>query len=254
MEDAFCFCGSGKAYNICHAHVSKASMVAQLYALQNVIDTEIEKQRVEHELSFKCKPGCCECCSKCFFVSETEFVQILDWMIHNWDAEKIYKIIRKAQAQWKTLESEAPETARIINRQTTAKELLESREIIFPFPCIFLDEDGYCSIYSIRPLACRTHGTGIVNLIENIRPCSKLPPILSAWDRYANLTAFGKDMSDLIFLNYDKYSIVRNPLPLLSYFEIVFKDVRTLEDIINSDFYQGLVQLDKKDYVDALII
>ena len=216
-------------------------MVAQLYILQKAIDDEIEKQRLEEELSFPCKPGCCECCSKCFFVSETEFVQIVDSMICNWDDARIDQVISKAHTQWEKLESEAPGTARLMKSQANVKDLLESRELVLPFPCIFLDEDGCCSIYEVRPLSCRTHGIGITNLVQNTRPCSKLPPVLSAWDRYVNLTAFGNEMSKFSF-SVDSDGLIRcHSFPLVCYFEALFKDHRTTDDIKNSDVYKNLL-------------
>jgi Fe-S-cluster containining protein len=228
-------------------------MTARLSHLQKAVDAELEKQGLESGLACACGPGCTECCSKCFCVSETEFVLIFDRMLRTWGAEDILETVRIARSQWRALLTAAPDIAQRLRGRAALKDLYGLGEAALPFPCVFLDGDGRCRVYDVRPLACRIHGVALLNLTDNTRPCALLPPLLTAWDRYADLTDFAEKISAFTFLKYKNGLIVRRPSPLFYYFEILFREGRTPEDIRTSNFFRFQTELCAEDYVRALI-
>jgi Fe-S-cluster containining protein len=227
-------------------------MAAKLYKLQNEIDAEIDKQKNENDLNFKCREGCSECCSRCYCVSETEFVLILNYIIKNWPQERIIRIIDNSKSQWETLEKQYPAYAEKINGSIPLSELIKLDSLVLPFPCIFLNDSGLCSIYQVRPLKCRLHGTGYLDPLAEGKPCSLLPKCSSATDKFADLSKFIDAVSGFTFLRVRNGVIFRRPMPLFFYFNLIFRD-SGIYDFINTDMYHDLILLEENDYINNLI-
>ena len=245
--DILCFCGSGKPYSDCHNYIYENSYVASLYKLQRDIDQEIEKQAKEKEIEIECKRGCCECCSQCFCVSETEFVQILDFMKRERPQNELLGIIEKSKYQWNFLKANDPLIAQKLQSTLTLRELWQLNTISLPFSCIFLDKGHSCTIYKIRPLICRICGVGYSTILFN-RPCHKNP------DQYwIDFTSFDKRMNNFLFLNDQNKTIIRRPVPLFYYFQLMFQDESMIHQFSETELYKDLLELDQKDYVKKLI-
>jgi Fe-S-cluster containining protein len=248
-----CFCGSGKAYDCCHGYIHKNSLIAKLYRFQNEIDQEIDKQKNDNNLSFQCKPGCSECCSQCFCVSETEFVLILDYLIHNWTKEEVLQVIKNAKEQWSSLYLKDPSFTRKLQGTVLLKELFELEKFKLPFPCIFLNSENCCSIYPIRPLACRVYGVGYLDLLNDNKPCLNISRIFSALDKFVNLTEYEEKVQSFLFFKYGDRVVIRRPTPLFHFFSLIFKNTETIENIIGSKFYQDITGLDENSYIEELV-
>lgn len=250
-KDSLCFCGSGKYFANCHNYINENSYIADLYKLQNDIDLEIEKQEKDNKLKFKCKPGCCECCSQCYCVSETEFIQILDYIKRNWTKEEIEALINKADRQWDTIKEDYSEIAKILQNTVPLKELYQLNRMKMPFPCLFLN-NNMCSIYQVRPLVCRIHGTGYANTVFMNIPCGKNNNIYEHLENFVNLVTFSKRINRFVLLNYYNAIIIRKPAPLFYDFYSFTQNRKLLDNLSEMELYRNLIELDKDHYMNIL--
>jgi hypothetical protein len=141
----------------------------------------------------------------------------------------------------------------MINGSIPLSELFKMNDYAMPFPCVFLNEKGSCSIYKVRPLKCRIHGNGYTDLLSESKPCSILPRISSAPDKYVNLTKFRDDIFGFIFLKSTKGVIIRRPLPLFFFFALIFRDITLADCIYDIDFYKELTAIEAPEYIDNLV-
>jgi Fe-S-cluster containining protein len=253
MDETICFCGSGKAHTLCHGDINPNSPVARLYLVQRQLDAAIEKQRRENNLPVKCRAGCAQCCARCFNVSEPEAAQILEALSRRLAPADISRLIRKANDQWALLASEYPALAQAISGPILLEALGKAHETVLPFPCLFLDEEGRCTIYEVRPLICRIYGAGRVSWMGNSRPCTHLPPLHTARDRYADLSGFEETFGRYAFLEYDGQYIMRRPVPLFYYFHLLFKDPERPAELLQTPWYRNLTELDDEAYIESLV-
>ncbi len=216
MNDGeLCFCGSGRPHAECHGHINKNSIAARLYRIQNEIGNGPESEI------------CGEWCSRCLCVSETEFVQILDYLINNWPKEKILEIIKKSKKQMDRLKKERPETAKKIKDAIPLNELFNLDKTALPFSCVFCDcENRRCEIENVRPLKCR---------VERFEP------------------AFGNEICSFIFLRKGDWVIIRRPEPLFFYFCLIFKDEGELDKIRETVFFRDILGLYEEEYLNKLL-
>lgn len=155
-----CFCGSGKKIKKCHMDVKPESKLADMYTRYNQFDKKVDTDG----LHAKCLGGCSACCNHFFFVSENEFLLILDTLKRKGGAEYISSFISAALQYHKNMELHHPHIMQVLTKRmpTMPFEKAEQyRNDNFPWDCslscIFL-EDGRCSIYEARPSVCRTYG------------------------------------------------------------------------------------------------
>lgn len=255
-----CFCGSKIKYKRCHSHINENSFIANLYRLQNEIDQEIEKQKGEKKLEFECKKGCIECCSQYFCVSESEFILIFDYIIKNWEMNKVEDIIDKCKEQWWVIKKDYPGFAEILKENITGKDKHDFLKTIMfnpsklPFPCVFLDKkDNSCSIYKVRPLICRVHGISIIDSNNDNEPCSKIKSILENKDRLVNLEKYYDEIFRFIFIkDNDNRVIVRRPFPLFYFFNYVFEDGMIADKFTETLMYNRMISYDEKTYIKNL--
>lgn len=153
-----CFCGSGLKVKKCHNGLNEDSLVGNLIKIYYELDS-IVKEKID----CICQEGCSECCSDYFYISEEEFLVIMNYMIRNFSEEEINKVKSKAQEyimnikENYTSEYEKLNTVIKVNEKVNY-EMLITREGNLKIPCVFLNE-GKCSIYEIRPFICRFYGT-----------------------------------------------------------------------------------------------
>lgn len=154
-----CFCGSGIKYKKCHYRINGESKLANIYRAYN----EYNNACIQKGICNNCRKGCSQCCNDYFFISESEFLQILEELIYR--KININDYISKAKAVKKHIEKFHPEIIKKLNKfmPKSVDNIDESffKDSINPpdLPaCIFLDNNK-CSIYNVRPSICRGYGT-----------------------------------------------------------------------------------------------
>ena len=248
---------NGEKRNAERPEYAEGSLAEKLFRLQHEIDRETEVQRAENALPFRCKEGCAECCEMCHMVSETEFAQILDSLIRNHKKEDLRRIIETARKQWDLLRTESPVLARLLSGPAALKDLFALRQRKLPFPCLLLDDRQCCSVYEVRPLACRLHGTAFTGPMPDEKPCSLLPQIAPACDWYADLSSYHERILSFFLLRCGDRLIVRRPAPLFYYFYLIFGDAGKAgrageEDAGNIEFCRDLFALSENAYIEKL--
>lgn len=161
-----CFCGSGIKYKKCHYHINSESKIAELYVYRDKFNKSVK----ELKLLNLCKCNCNECCKDYFYITENEFLLILDYLISknkNIDnyiamAKEVYNDISLKHSD---IICKLDENA---NRMGNFEYYFDDRENYSDLPnCIFL-KNGLCEIYEVRPDVCRAYGTTIsCNKINN---------------------------------------------------------------------------------------
>lgn len=270
-SETLCFCGSGRPHADCHPELHPDSLVAELYRLMQAVDEEIVGQKRQKLLSSPCGPGCCECCSRCFCVSETEFALILHHLIRNPPPERLQAVIDKSHHQWELLREHSPKIAEKLGGVVALKELMRLGDLSLPFPCVFLDKSGRCSIYPVRPLQCRLHGEAYANFLLGTggRPCSKIPGGMVPAETdcnnppdgsidcmnpedFVDLTDYSSRLLGFILLRKDSLLLIRRPAPLFYYFHMVFGDQEPGAEVDEPLFCKDMLRQSEEEYLERL--
>jgi Fe-S-cluster containining protein len=254
-----CFCGSQKKYKQCHLHINESSIIARLYRLYTELDNHIERKKIENSLEFNCTKGCSECCSHCFYVSESELVLILDYLKSNWSKADIEYVINTAKRQWSIILRDDPLFAKQLQVDITGKDLnfyikrLYSSPSKLPFSCLFLDENTKaCSIYDVRPLVCRIHGLSYVDGNDDNSICSNIPSLLKVKDKLVNLEAYNSSIASFTVLMEGKKVLLRRPQPLFYFINSIFENVSNVEEYIETVMYNRATLYSEVDYIRDL--
>ncbi len=86
-----------------------------------------------------CEKGCSWCCNQPVYMTTQEALLIYEYIIQAFDADQLSSIRKKAEKKLKK-----------------TKGLTEDKKQTIIHACPFL-EKGSCSIYSVRPMACRIY-------------------------------------------------------------------------------------------------
>lgn len=113
----------------------RMSSLDEYAALVHKVDTFARAVGATRAADLACREGCDACCHVHLSVSEVEAATIRRYL-DSLDEEARAAIAERARANTEMPESEAPR-------------------------CAFLDGEGACSIYSARPLVCRTQGLAL---------------------------------------------------------------------------------------------
>lgn len=255
-----CFCGSGKKHKRCHDNIKSESIIARLYRFYMTIDNEIEAQKREKKLKFTCKKGCSECCSQYFVISESEFIVIIDYLMRNWEYQKIDDIIRVCKEQWTTIQDQFPLFAQKLEEFIGGKSVdiflynYLHTPLKLPFPCVFLDrESKVCMIYKVRPLICRVHGVSVVDIDNDNEVCSKIPSLLSKQNELVDLHHLKEDISSFIFIRKGKKVILRRPYPIFYFINMVFENVSDVNEFTKTQMYKRITLYSENGYIENLI-
>lgn len=158
--DKKCFCGSGKSHSKCHMEIEEESYLARIYRSYSAFDKEVYKS---HK-NANCLNGCSECCNHFFFISENEFLLILDFLEAKGGIQLIKEYIKRAKDYELYMKENFPKIMKDLDDYMEPSrgqcdyhyfddDYKWSREK----ECIFL-EKGKCSIYKARPSVCRGYG------------------------------------------------------------------------------------------------
>lgn len=147
-----------------YSHINANSKLANMHHNANKFDLKCK----EIDIGNMCAKNCAECCKDFFFVSENEFLMILEELIHR--KEDIGNYHKKAKKVLEIMQKEYPSTYDTLceNMKTSniGKNILQYFNDFdnyekLPY-CIFLNSKGQCDIYAVRPMVCRTYGTTTV--------------------------------------------------------------------------------------------
>lgn len=116
----------------------KRAVVEETTALDDCVDKWLQERSAEGKRIF-CAPGCSNCCT--LFVQTTLPEALL--VAEELDAPQLLKLKEYVLRQQKSLSAEH-DFLTILRKQRYEVG-----------PCPFLDDAGRCSIYALRPLACR---------------------------------------------------------------------------------------------------
>lgn len=124
-----------------------ATITAEYRGLAARIDAFFAAVFSRHLAAMHCQAGCSGCCQDGLSVSEIEASNIRDYLAALPDPMR--------QAIRQRARRDAPP-----NREAPADPLSESSL------CVFLDEQGQCAIYPVRPLVCRSQGLPLMYAAE----------------------------------------------------------------------------------------
>lgn len=164
-----CFCGSGIKYKKCHYRIHAESKLANVYKVYN----DYKNACAQKGICNACTKGCSQCCNDYFFVTENEFLLILEELLYRKADIKDY--ISRAKNVIDYVGKIHPEILKKLNEcmplSFDKMDISFFRDTINPkdLPkCIFLDDNNRCSIYNVRPTICRGYGmTEVCEIINN---------------------------------------------------------------------------------------
>ena len=121
------------------------------------LDTYLAGLATVAELRVECRARCSACCTDIpptFAIEGLRLTRVLKLMSDG--AQRIQRSVENARRfQKMLLKNGPPETASNISSQHYRGTQLEFRAA--GYPCPILDDNGNCSAYAERPLACRAH-------------------------------------------------------------------------------------------------
>lgn len=160
--DKRCFCGSRKAHRFCHYDVAQNSKYAHAYREYLHLNKFCKNKGVRNI----CIENCCQCCNDYFYISENEFLLVLDYIMRKkLDLESYISKANEYRAWFSQaypsestkIESLMP-SHRGMDSFTRTQAYFNDEAIDHAKPCIFL-ENGTCNVYDVRPLLCRGYGS-----------------------------------------------------------------------------------------------
>ncbi|MCB6916224.1 YkgJ family cysteine cluster protein [Enterococcus avium] len=233
-----CFCGSGKKTKKCHSSIKENTKLADICIANVSFDRKVNQEKIQAN----CRENCSACCSDFFFVSENEFLLILDGLERKGGKKLIDNYIQKALEYQSYLMEKYPETLKALDSfmpQGTPNESKSYFNDNFDWdrskPCIFL-ESGKCTIYENRPLICRTYGV-----------CDTCEIICNPTRHFEE----EKKLLEGMMLNGDEV-ILKRPYPLFYYFSYFLREeyfdqvmtklslIRTLPEYQYTNYYRDL--------------
>jgi Uncharacterized protein conserved in bacteria len=128
-------------------------IILQFY---NIVDKGLE---VFKEYT-PCEAGCSHCCNQIVWICKPEGELIRSYVIKNFSKKEIKKIEERIPLSLPFIPSKEEmikeHTEAIIYKKYKKNGCFETYYKL-QLPCVFLSELKRCSIYPVRPLACRTH-------------------------------------------------------------------------------------------------
>lgn len=239
-----CFCNSGKKHKKCHTSIDEKSKLADMYRTTSAFDRFANEKGITNN----CPSSCHDCCHDFFFISENEFLMILDRIVadSNFNLSDVIKSAKEYESIFKDkfpkiyrkLDSFMPNSNNFANRNEYLDDNLNSRTLP---TCIFLNSGGLCNIYSIRPHICRTYGSCI--------SCPKVNNLEFLSDEFNNMII----SHDFIFKKVgDQDKIYKRPYPIFYcfsffldniYFDTTMKKLKSIRSLNEHDYYKFSMSL-----------
>lgn len=186
---------------------------------------DINKELLKCE-KIDCKVGCSSCCNQLINIFPIEEIDILN-EIENKMVSTKREIIKNQMYKWlKFYEKETPD--RLLEQNDL--EEFNKKLKIHKVPCPFLIENK-CSIYNVRPLACKSFVSDDVNKCNT----EEINNSLIHNEKYHILNEVAKENA-MFLLKFKKRPFITRPLVLS------FRDVFKLENVfkreINYNFFK----------------
>lgn len=231
-----CFCGSGIKYKKCHLRINGESKLANIYRAINAYDIACKEKNIYNA----CINGCSKCCSDFFFISENEFLMIVEELLYR--KENINNYITKAKDVMENINKTHPDVIKKLDEYmpTSFNEGLNSEYFKDDFndsdlpKCIFLNENNKCTIYDIRPFVCRTYGT--------TKLCEYIKNPISSFEEEQKMILESKIITDI----KNSEPIVKRPYPIFywfgfflekEYYYLTMKKVENIKNMRLDDYY-----------------
>ena len=177
----------------------------------------------EYEGYAPCKKGCSKCCCLYLECTAIEAENIRRFVINNRSAEDIANLEKKIKLNLSKVDISF--MSHILNEEERHNLILSYfKEKI---PCVFLNKDGACSIYKVRPLACRKF-----IVFSPSESCGQIEHILTPNLPPAYIGGLSIDGISTSIARYKKLSFLNKQgrlegvkKPLLYWFENGFSDI-----------------------------
>lgn len=169
--------------------------IAKYHTLLQEIDAWFEAASAGFPEQVRCASGCSSCCRGLFDITLLD-AALLDQGFSLLPHHSREVVLKKAHARKLQLQEIWPELTApfILNHRPEAEwtELMPDED---ETPCVLLDDDGRCLVYSHRPMTCRLHGLPLVDsggeimhdewCTENFTDCDPLllPELAAPFDR-----------------------------------------------------------------------
>nr|WP_265176724.1 YkgJ family cysteine cluster protein [Listeria monocytogenes] len=160
-----CFCGSGIKKKKCHSNYQEGTPIASIIKTYCDFDEYAKKIGITNN----CPINCQECCKDIFSVGENEFYTILDYILYQkkediklyFDRAKIIQdIIKKNYPDvYKKMDNVMPVGKGLDHLEPYLKNNIYDTTLP---SCVFLNEDGQCGVYDVRPSVCRMYGSCVL--------------------------------------------------------------------------------------------
>lgn len=150
IDNAFFADGYRLAGGNLDGKLTKNSLLMHLNAQYIVIDSLLEAFQhrvISSGARIDCRCGCSWCCHQQVLVMPAEMLLIVDYIEMNFDKETIEAVLNRA-----------------VDKDEKVKELSPEKVLQAKIPCPLL-RDGSCSVYPVRPMACRIY------LSSNVDSC-----------------------------------------------------------------------------------
>lgn len=206
----------------------------EIINLYDSIDMKIASHYRDKKKQAPCAKGCASCCSQFFEISEAEYIIILNHL-KEWDKSKLAYIIETANIYSQVLEKHHNKFyEKYFSKDTIGEHSIDldqyykdSERYKIHIPCVFLSEEGACTIYQVRPFICRTTGVGFKLNFEFGNICREIRSAFWARRWQADLREFQNDILSVNWLEDENSScdaIERRQYPIFHYIKESFKE------------------------------
>lgn len=113
--------------------------IQPIYKAINELISMLIKYGQQQNIAIDCKAGCSACCYQSIYGVEHEFDTLTQYLLKHWTLEEREQLVERARKKFEAM-------------QVLSKE----EQALFKSPCPFL-KDGNCSVYEMRPMACRIY-------------------------------------------------------------------------------------------------
>lgn len=152
-----------------------SGMMFQYEAIDQLIES-FSARCQQSNVNIDCKKGCEYCCHQPVFANIQEVLLVVQYIKSNFSTKEIEEITQKAKAK------------KEISASGKAKDLIK-----FSHACPLL-KDGACSVYSVRPMACRIY------MSSDVKSCIKRYELSSDTNSFPALFEFlliaGRNMNE----------------------------------------------------------
>lgn len=151
IDLAFFSDGRNLAKEVLETGITKRNLLILGIRIYQAIDEFIkafEEQSAQTGQKPDCKKGCSWCCSNAVMVLPHEMILLKEYILQKIAPAQMKPILQKME------------------KKNSITDSMKSFEFMhLKMPCAFLDENGACSVYEVRPMACRIY------LSKNVESC-----------------------------------------------------------------------------------